>query len=91
MTTVYTFVVTEIRGGQPREYADSDYEYLITSDQPEKAVKRFCTGFLKPHKQAKENWKRYTEDTPSYFRGYYEFEKRDTHTYWYHVHIPYAD
>lgn len=91
MTTVYTFAVYEIRGGQPRAYADSDYEYVVTSDQPEHVIKRFCTGFLKPHNQSKENWKKYTEDAPSFFRGYHEFDKLDEHTWRYHVHIPYAD
>ena len=90
-STEYSFIVDVIREGQPRPYADSDYEYVITSDSPEFVVRKFCTGVLCHCKQEKKNWKQYSEDPSSFFAGYYEFTKTGENTYRYHVHKPYCD
>ena len=90
-STEYSFIVDVIREGQPRPYADSDYEYVITSNLGEWVVKRFCTSVLLPCKQEKKDWKPYSEDASSFFYGYYEFTKTATNTYRYHVHKPFCD
>ena len=45
----YEFDVETLQNGQPRPYADSIYDYIVTSDEPERTVKEFCTKVLFPH------------------------------------------
>ena len=85
----YNFKVEVIREGQSRPYADSEYEYLVTSDCPEFVVKEFCTKVLRPKNQEHKDWDR--NDINSFFRGYYTFEKKGENTYRYYVREPYTD
>lgn len=85
----YLFDVKVIREGQPRPYADSEYEYEIISEQSEFMVKRFCTYCLKECHQAYSQWDKSNAD--SYFRGYYVFDKTDENTYKYRVKQPFCD
>ena len=85
----YKFNIDFIREGQPRRYADSEYEYVVTSDCGEFSTKAFCTNVLKPNKQAYKDWNRDSAD--SYFAGYYMFEKTGENTYRYYVREPFCD
>jgi hypothetical protein len=71
----YNFNVKVIREGQPRRYADSEYEYIVTSTLPERLVKLFCIHVLR-------------EPTSI---GEYEFKKVDENTYNYYICIPFMD
>ena len=82
--------VKVIREGQPRPYADSEYEYIIEAEGcSEYYVKEFCTGFLRYCKQTRAEWKR--DDANSYFHGYYEFSKIGENKYRYYVKEPFCD
>ncbi len=86
----YRLSVKVIREGQPRPYADSEYEYEIEAENcSEYAVKEFCTGFLRYCKQTRAEWKR--DDANSYFHGYYEFSKIGENKYRYYVKEPFCD
>lgn len=85
----YNFQVEIIRAGQPRKYADSEYEYVVTSDQPEFVVKQFCTGVLRPKKQTYKDWDK--NNASSYFSGYYTFGKIGDNAYRYYVKEPFCD
>ena len=37
----YEFEVETLQNGQARPYADSIYDYIVTSDEPERTVKDF--------------------------------------------------
>lgn len=43
----YEFDVEIIREGQPRRYADNEYEYIIKSDKASYIVEQFCKHILK--------------------------------------------
>mgnify|MGYP000987251492 CR=1 FL=1 len=82
--------VKAIREGQPRPYADSEYEYEIeTENCSEFTVKQFCTKVLRPCKQTRAEWN--TGDADSYFRGYYEFSKIGENKYRYYKKEPFTD
>lgn len=85
----YTFKVKTIRSGQPRRYADSEFEYEITSDCGLFAVKQFCINILRPKRQEYKDWNK--NDASSYFAGYYTFEKTGDNTYRYYVKEPFCD
>ena len=86
----YRLSVKVIREGQPRRYADSEYEYEIEAENcNEYAVKDFCTRFLRYCKQTRAEWKR--DDANSYFHGYYEFSKIGENKYRYYVKEPFCD
>ena len=82
--------VKVIREGQPRPYADSEYEYEIEAENcSEYYVKEFCTGFLRYCKQTRAEW--HLDDANSYFHGYYEFSKIGENKYRYYVKEPFCD
>lgn len=85
----YNFEVTTIKFGQPRPYADSEYEYEIVSDCSEVTVKAFCTSMLMQCRQTYEQWIRHNAD--SYFAGYYRFSKIADNKYRYFVLRPFCD
>ena len=89
--TKYEFEVETLQYGQARPYADSIYDYIVTSDEPERTVKGFCTKVLSPHSQTEEEWKPYSEDPMSYFYGYHTFEKIKDNKYRYRIVKPYTD
>lgn len=81
--------VKVLREGQPRPYADSEYEYEIEAENySEYAVKEFCTRFLRPCRQTRAEWN--TGDADSYFHGYYEFSKIGENNYRYYKKEPYT-
>jgi hypothetical protein len=51
----HTIEWEEIRYGQPRPYADTINEFLISSGESERMVKTFCTKFLDPSKNEEPN------------------------------------
>lgn len=78
-----------LREGQPRPYADSEYEYEIEVENcPEFTVKQFCTKILRPCTQTRAEWK--TDNAGSYFGGYYEFSAIGDNKYRYYVKSPYT-
>jgi hypothetical protein len=85
----YKFNVRQIKSGQPKPYADSEYEYEVESDCPEFTVKQFCTKVLQPCNQTKAEWD--VKNANSYFRGYYEFRQIDVNKYRYYVLQPFCD
>lgn len=50
--TTYCFEVETVRSGQPRPYADSIYEYIVTNkceiNYSAAVIENFCKGFLRP-------------------------------------------
>lgn len=85
----FNFEVKTLKCGQPRPYANSEYEYEITSDCSEFTVKRFCTNILRPCSQTYDEWDE--NDMDSYFRGYYRFEKIGDNKYRYYKLEPFTD
>jgi hypothetical protein len=86
----YRLSVKVIREGQPRLYADSEYEYEIEAENcNEYAVKDFCTRYLRPCGQTRDKWD--TKDADSFFHGYYEFSKLGENKYRYYVKEPFCD
>jgi len=80
--------VKVIREGQPRPFADSEYEYEIeVENYSEYSVKEFCTRYLRPCKQTRDKWD--TKDYGSYIHGYYEFSKLGENKYRYYKKEPY--
>lgn len=85
----YKLSVKVIREGQPRPYADSEYEYEIEAEGcNEYTVKDFCTRYLRPCKQTYAEWNQ--KDANSYFHGYYEFSKIGENKYRYYKKKPYT-
>jgi len=85
-----TLKIKTLRYGQPRSYADSEYEYEIEADgMSEFDVKQYCTKVLKPCNQTREQW--HTNDADSYFHGYYEFSKISENKYRYYKKEPFTD
>lgn len=87
----YYFDVEVKQAGQPRPYADSEYEYEIVSTRPEHEVKAFCTKILRPCSQTFKEWSENKNSAASYFAGYYVFEKTGDNTYRYFKKEPFAD
>lgn len=89
--------IKQLKHGQPRPYADSEYLWEIKFVGGEvhsghiDILKRFCTQILHPCGQHKSNWKTYQEDPKSYFAGYWEFVDKGNDTFEYQVFYPYAD
>jgi hypothetical protein len=85
-----TIKIKTIRYGQPRAYADSEYEYEITVENcSEYFIKEFCTKVLNPCKQTHEQWD--TKSADSYFHGYYSFTKIEANKYIYYKNSPFTD
>lgn len=81
--------IKTIREGQPRAYADSEYEYEIEVENcSEFMVRQFCTKVLRPCSQTKVEWN--VNDVDSYFRGYYELSKIGENKYRYYKREPYT-
>lgn len=94
----YRFTVETIRAGQPRAYADSEYEYIVevslpcfTAREEEWTVKQFCTTILNPCFQTHEEWYKNRRDAGKYFAGYHTLEKVGENTYRYYVCRPFCD
>jgi len=82
--------VKTLKFGQPRAYADSEYEYEITVENcSEFLVKNFCTKVLRPCNQTIAQWD--PKDANSYFHGYYEFSKIGENKYRYYKKEPFTD
>lgn len=88
----YKIEVETIKSGQPRPYADSEYEYIVqTEGMSDWMVERFCTCVLRPCNKTYSQWSSKTGDASTYFIGYYNFEKISEKTYKYYVREPYDD
>lgn len=88
----YGFKVTVIKNGQPRPYADSEYEYEIEAENcSEYTVKSFCQTFLRPKKQTYNEWAKGKDSAGVYFGGYYTFQKVAENKYLYYVKEPFCD
>lgn len=88
-----TIEIEVIRNGQPRPYADSYYEYILTVDgMSEFEVKAYCTKILRPCRQTFEEWNKDKNNSASvYFGGYYRFEKIGDNKYKYFKLEPFCD
>ena len=89
--TKYEFTVETLQYGQARPYADSVYDYIVESEQPESVVKNFCTNVLFPMTQEYKDWQPFSKDPSSYFYGYYIFKKVKENVYRYRIVKPYTD
>ncbi len=80
--------VSIIRSGQPRPYADSEYEYRLErlDGISDEEIKQFCTTRLHPKKYSREEAK----ENGYFLAGYYKFII-DPDCYIYKVCEPYCD
>lgn len=84
-----TLEIETVKAGQPRPYADHEYEFILTvNGMNEIEVKQYCTRVLRPCKQTYGEWDKQNMD--SYFAGYYRFIKVGENQYKYFVTIPYC-
>lgn len=84
--------IETLRAGQPRRYADSEYEYILTVDgMSEFEAKKYCTEILQPCKQTKQEWIEGKDSADVYFLGYYTFEKIGDNKYRYYMLRPFCD
>ena len=84
--------VKNIRGGQVRPYADSIYQYKITSDKPEEKVEEHCAKEV--HRCSnKLQGGCFTGSTgfPFGLDSYYKFNKMSDGKFSYTVCEPYTD
>ena len=81
--------IKELKCGQPKPYADSEFEYIITTNYSKYEIQRFCQKYIRNCEQEKKDWK--TGVPESYFKGYYTFEEISPNVYKYYVLEPYAD
>ena len=87
-----TLEIETIRNGQPRPYADSYYEYILTVDgMSEFDVKSYCTKILRPCRQTYKEWNEGKNNPNVYFGGYYRFEKIGDNKYKYFSLRPFCD
>ena len=79
--------------GQPKPYADSEYEWELTTkeDIDEAELLAFCQRLLRKNTQTYEEWRRGNVSASIYFRGYYTLVKRTSDTWIYRVVEPYCD
>ena len=79
------FEVRILNNGIKRPYADTKYEYEVTTDETnEEEVKRYCTEQV--HRASKSE-----ADDRGWSETYYEFRKIGENTYRYTVVIPNCD
>lgn len=84
--------IETVRAGQPRRYADSEYEYILTVEgMSEFEVKRYCTSVLQPKNFPYGEWCKNKENAATYFAGYYMFENLGNGKYKYYVKEPFCD
>ena len=87
-----TLRITTLKSGQPRAYADSEYEYeLEVSGMNYDEVKKYCLMFYSGNALPYETWIADRDNAGVYFAGYYTFEKIGENKYRFRVHIPFAD
>lgn len=87
-----TIEIETIRSGQPRPYADSYYEYILTVEgMSEFDVKAYCTRILSPCGQTHGEWYEGKNNAATYFAGYYTFEKIGDNKYRYLRVSPFCD
>ena len=80
--------------GQPKPYADSEYEWELTTkeDIDEAELLAFCQRLLRKNTQTYEEWRRGHNNSASiYFIGYYTLVKRTSDMWIYRVVEPYCD
>ena len=88
----YSLRVSVFKDGQPRPYADSEYEYEIEAENlNEYEVERFCKEYLYPCRQTYAQWTKGKENMSVYFAGYYVFEQVGENKYRYYVNMPFCD
>lgn len=84
--------IETLQSGQPRPYADSKYEYILTVDgMTEFEVKAYCTNVLRPCCQTYHEWYEGKNNAAVYFGGYYSFEKIEDNKYKYFKLEPFCD
>lgn len=69
--------VSTIRSGQVRPYADSIYEYMVTSDLDEDYVKLYCTTILHPSKNEGGGTWNGSCNFPHGLNSFYSFKKME--------------
>ena len=85
--------IKELSYGQPKPYADSEYEWELTTkeDIDESELLAFCQRLLRKNTQTYEEWRRGNISASIYFRGYYTLVKRTSDMWIYRVVEPYCD
>lgn len=84
--------IETLKSGQPRPYADSEYEYILTVEgMSEFEVERYCTTMLRHCRNTYQKWQENKGDPSVYFGGYYTFEKLGDGEYRYFKLEPYCD
>ena len=92
MSAIMKMEIEILRYGQPKPYADSEYEYILTTEHmPEYHVKEYCTKVLRPCSQTYTEWNSNIRNAANYFHGYYKFEKLEQNKYRYFVLEPFCD
>lgn len=87
----FNLTVEVVREGQPRKYADLEYEYRIHTDcASEYCIKMICQA-IRPCKHEFKEWLDKKEDVNVYFSGYYTLKKVGDNTYIYYVKEPFCD
>lgn len=83
--------VKVIKEGQPRPYADSEYEYEIEAQGfTEWEIKQFCTKALRGNNTTYGRWmEKKDSDLGVYFGGYHILSKKGD-KYYYYVKEPYS-
>lgn len=88
--TSYIYNVETIRSGQPRRYADSEYEFIVSGTEyvtngdgtksafpiSHNRLKNYCLNVLMPNRQTLEDWMKGKSDSAAiYFAGYHTFSE----------------
>ena len=88
----FSVEIETIKSGQPRPYADSEYEYILTVDgMTEFEVELYCKFILRSCKSTYQKWCENKNDPSIYFGGYYKFEKLEGGKYRYYKLEPFCD
>ena len=86
--------IKKLSHGQPKPYADSEYEWELTTkeDIDEAELYAFCQMMLRKNTQSYEDWlKKHNNSAKAYFKGYYSLVKKSSDTWIYRVVEPYCD
>ncbi|MBR6523483.1 MAG: hypothetical protein IKT39_02590 [Clostridia bacterium] len=91
-TRKITIEIETIRAGQPRPYADSEYEYILTVEgMNEGEVEYYCKTILRSCRNTYQTWSENKNDASVYFGGYYKFDKLEDGKYRYFKLEPFCD
>lgn len=82
--------VTMLKCGQPRPYADSEYEYILDTNLSQEELRVFCKDYPCAGRSKKE-FTAMKGNLAVYFAGWSEITKISEGKYRYYAYRPYAD